>query len=101
MASTAGIVIHFYATPSNGNLSTRQARRYLGFTTVSSDASGNATFTNVAMTSAVAAGEIITATATLSSSTSELSQGMVATLSSGNSAPTTTQLVSTTVEGYR
>ncbi len=95
VASTAGILIHFYATPAVGNVSARQARRYLGSTTVSSDASGNATFSNVALSSAVSAGEVVTATTTLSSSTSEISQGVVATLSSGNSTPTTSQLVST------
>ena len=95
VASTAGILIHFYATPSNGNINTRQARRYLGSTTVSTNASGNATFSNVALSSAVSAGEVVTATTTLSSSTSEISQGVIATLSSGNSTPTTSQLVAT------
>ncbi len=95
VANTAGILIHFYATPSTGNLNTRQGRRYLGSTTVASNASGNATFSSVALSSAVTAGEVITATSTLSSSTSEFSQGLVANLSSGNSAPTTSQLIGT------
>ncbi len=95
VANTAGILIHFYATPSTGNLNTRQGRRYLGSTTVASNASGNATFSSVALSSAVTAGEVITATSTLSSSNSEFSQGLVANLSSGNSAPTTSQLIGT------
>ena len=95
VASTAGILVHFYATPFNGNVNARQARRYLGSTTVSSDASGNATFTNVALSSSVSAGEVVTATTTLSSNTSELSQGVVATLTSGNSTPSASQLVAT------
>ncbi len=95
VASTAGILIHFYATPANGNVNTRQGRRYLGSTTVSTNASGNATFSNIALSSAVSAGELITATTTLSSSTSEFSQGLVATLNAGNSAPSTSQLIGT------
>ncbi len=95
VASTAGILIHFYATPANGNVNTRQGRRYLGSTTVSTNASGNATFSSVALSSAVAAGEVITATSTLSSNTSEFSQGFVANSSSGNSAPSTSQLIGT------
>ncbi len=99
LASTAGIVIHFYATPAIGNVNARQGRRYLGSTTVSTNASGNATFSSVALASAVTAGEVITATSTLSSSTSEFSQGLVANLSSGNSGPSTSQLIGTEFGG--
>jgi choice-of-anchor C domain-containing protein len=79
LASTAGILIHFYATPSTGSVNTRQGRRYLGSTTVSTNGSGNATFTNVSLSAAVNAGELITATTTRSSNTSEFSQAIVAT----------------------
>ncbi|MFO0923259.1 MAG: LamG-like jellyroll fold domain-containing protein, partial [Pirellulales bacterium] len=95
LASTAGILIHFYATPSGGSTTTRQAKRYLGSTTVNTDASGNATFTNVALSSAVSAGELVTATATVGTNTSELSQSFVATSSSGNSTPTSLAVTST------
>ena len=60
------------------------------------NASGNATFTNVALTSAVTAGEVITATTTSAASngnTSEFSQGIVATVSTGNSTPSANQVV--------
>ena len=99
VASTAGILIHFYATPSTGTVNTRQGRRYLGSTTVSSNASGNATFSSVALSSAVTAGELITATTTLSSSTSEFSQAIVSTASAGNSAPSNSVITSTTSGG--
>ncbi len=99
VANTAGILIHFYATPATGTVNTRQGRRYLGSTTVSTNASGNATFSNVALSSAVSAGEMITATTTLSSSTSEFSQSIVATASSGNSTPSSSMLTSTTGGG--
>lgn len=79
LASTAGILIHFYATPSTGSVNTRQGRRYLGSTTVSTNGSGNATFTDVSLSAAVNAGELITATTTRSSNTSEFSQAIVAT----------------------
>ncbi len=98
VASVTGMIIHFYATPSAGNVNARQGRRYLGSTTVNTNASGNATFTNVALSSAVTAGEVITATTTSSSTngnTSEFSQGIVATVSTGNSTPTAQQLIST------
>ncbi len=98
LASVTGMIIHFYATPATGNPNVRQGRRYLGSTTVNTDASGNATFTNVTINSAVTAGEVVTATATSSSSngnTSEFSQGVVARLTSGNSAPNADQVVST------
>ncbi len=98
VASVTGMIIHFYATPSTGNLNARQGKRYLGSTTVNTNASGDATFTNVALSSAVSAGEIITATTTSAASngnTSEFSQGIVATVSSGNSAPGANDLVTT------
>ncbi len=83
-------------------MSSRQARRFLGSTTVTTNASGNATFSNVAISAAVTAGEVITATATSSTTngnTSEISQGVVATLSSGNSAPNASQVVATSGGG--
>ncbi len=89
------MLIHFYATPSTGNVNARQGRRYLGSTTVNTDASGNATFTSVNLTGftgTVAAGELITATATTpgaNGNTSEFSQGSVAT----STAATAHQLV--------
>ncbi len=98
VASVTGMIIHFYATPSTGNLSARQGKRYLGSTTVNTNASGNATFTNVALSSAVTAGEVITATTTSAASngnTSEFSQGIVATVSTGNSTPSANQVVTT------
>jgi hypothetical protein len=97
LASVTGLLIHFYATPSTGNLARREGRRYLGSTTVNTDGSGNATFTNVSLASAVTAGETITATATspgANGNTSEFSQAVVATLTSGNSAPSSSQAVS-------
>ncbi|MGN6546252.1 MAG: DUF4347 domain-containing protein, partial [Aureliella sp.] len=102
LASVTGLLIHFYATPATGNPSARNAKRYLGSATVNTDASGNATFTNVSLTATVAAGEVITATATspgANGNTSELSQGFVATLSSGNSTPTGSQITSTSDGG--
>ncbi len=95
LASTAGIVIHFYATPATGTVNSRQGRRYLGSTTVTTNASGSATFSNIALASAVTAGELITATTTLSSSTSEFSQAIVATASTGNTAPSNSVVTST------
>ncbi len=62
---------------------------------MNTDASGNATFTNVALSSAVSAGELVTATATVGTNTSELSQSFVATSSSGNSTPTSLAVTST------
>ena len=99
LASTAGILIHFYATPSTGSINTRQGRRYLGSTTVGTNASGDATFTNVALSATVSAGELITATTTRSSNTSEFSQAIVATASTGNSAPSDIVATSTTNGG--
>ncbi|XZE33950.1 cadherin domain-containing protein [Pirellulaceae bacterium SH501] len=100
-ASLSGVIVHFYATPSSGNVNLRQGRRYLGSTTVNTDASGNATFTNISLTGysgVVAAGEVITATATVSGSgggTSEFSVGQIATSTAGNSTPTDAALIST------
>ncbi len=99
LASTAGVLIHFYATPSTGSITTRQGRRYLGSTTVGTNASGDATFTNVALSAAVTTGELITATTTRSSNTSEFSQAVVATASTGNSAPSDIVATSTTTGG--
>ncbi len=104
LASVTGVVLHFYATPSTGNYNSRQGQRYLGSTTVNTDASGNATFTNVALTGysgSVAAGDLITATATYANSTSEFSQGIVATASAGNSAPSALQATETQGGGLR
>ncbi|TWU08136.1 LamG-like jellyroll fold domain-containing protein [Stieleria varia] len=101
LASLAGVVIHFYATPSTGDVTKREGKKYLGSTTVNTDASGNATFTNVALTGytgTVVAGDLIMATATYNSNTSEFSQSAVATLVS-NSAPSDLQAVSTTDGG--
>ncbi len=104
-ASVTGMLLHFYATPSTGNVNSRQGRRYLGSTTVNTDASGNATFTNVNLTGfsgTVAAGELITATATTpgaSGNTSEFSQGSIATSTAGNSTPTGSQLTATSGGG--
>ncbi|MEZ6078124.1 MAG: LamG-like jellyroll fold domain-containing protein [Pirellulaceae bacterium] len=92
LASVTGMVIHFYASPNAGNMNRRDAKRYLGSTTVNTDASGNATFTNLSLSSVVAAGEVITATTTPGangSTSAELSQAVVATLTSGNSLQTT------------
>ena len=50
LASLTGVVIHFYSTPSTGDLGKREAKKYLGSTTVNTNASGNATFTNVNLT---------------------------------------------------
>ncbi|MDX1930867.1 MAG: VCBS domain-containing protein [Pirellulaceae bacterium] len=100
-ASVTGMLLHFYATPGTGNVNSRQGRRYLGSTTVNTDGSGNATFTNVNLTGftgTVAAGELITATATTpgaNGNTSEFSQGSVATSTAGNVAPTGSQLTAT------
>ncbi|MEZ6095163.1 MAG: right-handed parallel beta-helix repeat-containing protein [Pirellulaceae bacterium] len=47
LASLTGVVIHFYATPSTGDVTKREGKKYLGSTTVNTDASGNATFNNV------------------------------------------------------
>ncbi len=86
---------------SAGMSNAREGRRYLGSTTVNTNASGNATFSNIALTGysgTVAAGELITATATTPSangSTSEFSQGFVVNSSAGNSAPSLSQLVAT------
>ncbi len=97
-ASLAGIVLHFYATPANGNVNRREGRRYLGSSgSLTTDASGNVSFTNLSLTGysgSVGAGEVITATATVSNNTSEFSQGMVATSSAGNSTPNASALVS-------
>ncbi len=90
LASLTGVVLHFYATPSTGDISRRDGKKYLGSTTVNTDASGNATFTNASLTGysgTVAIGELITATATYASSTSELSSSVMSTSSSGNIAP--------------
>ncbi len=98
LASVTGLTLHFYATAANGNINLRQGRRYLGSTTVNTDASGNATFTGVNLTGftgSVAAGELITATATTpgtNGNTSEFSLGVVATASTGNSTPTGMEL---------
>jgi hypothetical protein len=99
LVSTAGILIHFYATPSTGTVNSRQGRRYLGSTTVSTDVGGYAEFSNIALSSAVTAGELITATTTLSSNTSEFSQAIVATASTGNSTPSNSVITSTTNGG--
>ncbi|MEZ6135354.1 MAG: LamG-like jellyroll fold domain-containing protein [Pirellulaceae bacterium] len=104
LASLTGVVIHFYATPVAGDVNKREGKRYLGSTTVNTDASGNATFTNVALSGysgTVAAGELISATATYSNNTSEFSQGAIATLSTGNSAPSNLEAVSTTGGGLQ
>ncbi len=86
LANLTGVVIQLYATPSAGNPTGRQGKRYLGSTTVSTDASGNATFINITLSATVAAGEIITATATYANNTSEFSQGVALTMP--NTAPT-------------
>lgn len=102
LASATGLVLHFYATPSTGNVNRRDGRRYLGSTTVNTDASGNASFTGVTFSSNVAVGELITATATSSGangSTSEFSQSTVATAVSGNSGPTGLQAVASSGGG--
>ena len=104
-ASLAGVVLHFYATPVNGNLNRREGRRYLGSSTsLTTDASGNVSFTGLALTGysgTVAAGEVITATATVSNNTSEFGQGLVATSSAGNSTPNANQAVSTNGGGVQ
>ncbi len=89
LASLTGVVIHFYATPSTGDVNRRDSKKYLGSTTVNTDASGNATFTSSSLTGysgTVASGELITATATYANSTSELSASVMVTAASG-SAP--------------
>ena len=104
-ASVTGLLLHFYATPAVGNVNAREGRRYLGSTTVNTDASGNATFSNITLTGysgSVAAGELITATATTpgaNGNTSEFSVGMVAGSTAGNSSPTQSQLTATTDGG--
>ncbi|MCA9048746.1 MAG: cadherin domain-containing protein, partial [Planctomycetaceae bacterium] len=103
LAGLTGVVIHFYATPSGGDVNKREGRRYLGSTTVNTHATtGDAAFSNVALTGysgTVGVGELITATATYSNNTSEFSQGSVATRSTGNSAPTDLLTTSTTGGG--
>ncbi|MCA9189323.1 MAG: cadherin domain-containing protein, partial [Planctomycetales bacterium] len=102
LASLTGVVLHFYATPSTGDPNRRDGKKYLGSTSVNTNASGNATFTSLAITGysgTVAAGDVITATATYSNNTSEFSQGSVATLSTGNSVPSDIDAVSTTGGG--
>ncbi len=103
-ASLTGMVLHFYATPASGNYARRDAKRYLGSTTVNTDAGGNATFTNVTLTGysgTVAVGEVITATATHNNNTSELSQAVVATSSAGNTAPGDLTTVSNSQSGLQ
>ncbi|MGN6135949.1 MAG: DUF4347 domain-containing protein, partial [Aureliella sp.] len=100
-ANASGVLIHFYASGASGDPARRDGKRYLGSTTVSTDASGNATFANISFGAAVNSGEIITATTTSSSSsgnTSEFSQGLV-TLAATGSAPTSAQLVQSTEGG--
>ena len=104
VASLTGVVIHFYATPTGDNYARRDARKYLGSTTVNTDASGNATFNNITLTGytgTLAAGEVITATATHNNNTSELSQAVVATSSAGNSAPGDLAVVASSPSGLQ
>ncbi|MEZ6118086.1 MAG: DUF4347 domain-containing protein, partial [Pirellulaceae bacterium] len=103
LANLTGVMLHFYATPSNGDVTKRDGRKYIGNTIVNTDASGNAVI-NIGLTGysgTVAAGDLITATATYSNNTSEFSQGAVATLSTGNSAPSDLDTVSTTGGGMQ
>jgi hypothetical protein len=85
LVSITGLVIHFYATPA-GTVNDRQGKRYLGSTgSLTSDASGNTSFSDYSLSAVVTSGEIITATATYTNNTSEFSLGFVATAL--NSAP--------------
>lgn len=72
-ASLAGILIHFYASPSG---SEREGKVYLGATSVNTDGSGLASFNNVVLAGTVVAGDMVTATATYSNNTSEFSQAL-------------------------
>jgi VCBS repeat-containing protein len=80
--------IEFFASVSQDPSGYGEGERYLGFTTVSTDALGHATF-NVLLTASVAGGEFITATATnqTSSDTSEFGANVTAV---GNTPPTIT-----------
>jgi Bacterial Ig-like domain (group 3)/RTX calcium-binding nonapeptide repeat (4 copies)/MBG domain len=82
--STAGDTfrIEFFASPTGAPSGYGQGQRYLGYTTVTTDGSGNASF-NVSGLAASSAGEAITATATVltgpnAGSTSEFSAWITA-----------------------
>ena len=91
--STAGTTfrIEFFASSAQDVSGYGEAETYLGFTTVTTDGSGNASF-STSVSATVAAGQFVTATATVDlgggsyGDTSEFSQNVVATLD--NVAPT-------------
>ena len=99
-ASLTGIVLHFYATPATANYGSRDAKRYLGSTTVNSDGSGNVTFTNVVLSGMVDVGEVVSATATYASSTSEVSGGVYAEATGGNAAPSEIRIQQSSDGGF-
>ncbi|MGI9324645.1 MAG: DUF4347 domain-containing protein [Pseudomonadales bacterium] len=84
--------IEFFASSSQDGTGHGEAERYLGFVTVTTDGSGNATF-NQALGATVGVGEYVTATATVDlgggnyGDTSEFAANVIAI--SSNTAPTT------------
>ena len=72
--------IEFFASSTGDPSGSGEAQRYLGFTDVTTDGTGNASF-NVTLSAAVAIGEVASATATdlTLSETSELSANVTAT----------------------
>jgi hypothetical protein len=90
--------IEFFASATGDGSGYGEAERYLGATTVTTDGSGNASF-SAPLTVGVADGEIVTATATVDlggghGDTSEFAQNVAATLIA-NSAPTLSDTVVT------
>ncbi|MCP4486732.1 MAG: DUF4347 domain-containing protein, partial [Gammaproteobacteria bacterium] len=77
--------IEFFASVTAHSTGHGEAERYLGFTTVTTNGSGDAVFTNIVIASAVSVGEYITATTTVDNGggsygdTSEFSQNLVST----------------------
>jgi trimeric autotransporter adhesin len=70
--------VEFFASTGADASGYGEGQRYLGFATVTTDASGNATFTTT-LTASVAAGEVVSATATDSANnTSEFAANIVA-----------------------
>ena len=76
-----GLVIQFYASPSSTSPASIQGLTFIGQATATTDASGNASFT-ATLNTAVAAGQIITATTDFNVSSTSNFSGAVAVVTS-------------------
>jgi len=94
IAAVTDYRIELFASATEDETGHGEAERYLGYTNITTDAAGNVTFTNIALTETVTTGEYITATATRTDGTnfydtSEFAENITATFGIGTIGDTT------------